>query len=99
MSIQHTPSPWVVRNATEVFCGRKRVCHVNAATKDKLNMIEEQFVAEANARLIASAPELLAALKDLFGADMAHCMMGDGKDDQIAAIAKARAAIAKAEQS
>ena len=51
---------------------------------------------EANARLIAAAPELLEALQDLFGADMEHVLMGDGKDDQIEAIAKARAAIAKA---
>jgi hypothetical protein len=52
--------------------------------------------ADANARLIASAPDLLEALQDLFDADMEHVLMGDGKDDQIEAIAKARAAIAKA---
>jgi hypothetical protein len=50
----------------------------------------------ANARLIAAAPDLLEALQDLFDADMEHVLMGDGKDDQIEAIAKARAAIAKA---
>ena len=48
------------------------------------------------ARLIAAAPDLLEALQDLFDADMEHVLMGDGKDDQIEAIAKARAAIAKA---
>jgi hypothetical protein len=51
---------------------------------------------DANASLIAAAPDLLEALQDLFGADMEHVLMGDGKDDQIEAIAKARAAIAKA---
>lgn len=38
--------------------------------------------------------QALEAFKDLFGAGMVDCMMGDGKDDQIAAIAKARIAIA-----
>ena len=47
-------------------------------------------------RLHAVNTELLEALQDLFGADMEHVLMGDGKDDQIEAIAKARAAIAKA---
>jgi cytochrome c peroxidase len=32
---------------------------------------------------------LLDALDALFGADMVHCMMGDGKPDQIEAINKA----------
>jgi hypothetical protein len=51
---------------------------------------------EADARLIAAAPDLLEALQDLFEADMEHVLMGDGKDDQIEAISKAKAAIAKA---
>jgi hypothetical protein len=54
---------------------------------------------DANARLIAAAPDLLEALQDLFDADMEHVLMGDGKDDQIEAIAKARAAIAKATEA
>lgn len=43
----------------------------------------------AQAKLIKSAPLLLDALDALFGADMVHCMMGDGKPDQIEAINKA----------
>lgn len=54
------------------------------------------FCSPEDAKLIAAAPDLLEALQDLFGASMVHCMMGDGKDDQIEAIAKARAAVAKA---
>ena len=46
--------------------------------------------------LTAQRNQLLEALQDLFGADMEHVLMGDGKDDQIEAIAKAKAAIAKA---
>ena len=41
--------------------------------------------------------DLLAALRDLFSADMAHVLMGDGKPDQIRALEAARAAIRKAE--
>ena len=52
--------------------------------------------AAANARLFAAAGDLLDSLLALFGADMEHVLMGDGKDDQVEAIAKARAAIAKA---
>ena len=60
-----TPGPWTIRNWTEVFCGRKRVCHVNAASKEPLNMMQDRQVAEANARLIAASPDLYAVLKEL----------------------------------
>jgi hypothetical protein len=51
---------------------------------------------EANARLIAAAPELLDALKRLIGE---HADLGevDFTVDECAAIEQARAAIAKAE--
>lgn len=48
------------------------------------------------ARLIAAAPELLEALQSLFGADMETCMLMDGKEDQLQALAKAHIALAKA---
>jgi hypothetical protein len=98
MSTQHTPGPWKVKAGTNaVLAGRKQICsHVNAASALPVNILEDQEIAQANARLIAAAPDLLEALQDLFGADMEHVLMGDGKDDQIEAIAKAKAAIAKA---
>ena len=86
---KHTPGPWAVRNKTEVFCGRKRVAHVNAASKEPLNMKQDREVAEANARLIAAAPDLLEALKDALCA--LECC---GKD--YPAASKAHATIAKA---
>lgn len=52
---------------------------------------------EATAHIAAQDAEiarLREALTDLFGADMEHFLMLDGKDDQIEAIAKARAALA-----
>ncbi len=54
---------------------------------------------EGNARLIASAPDLLAALESLFEhCSMVHNQWGDGSNQQQAdaAIAAGRAAIAKA---
>ena len=98
MSTQHTKGPWKVKaGSNAVLAGRKQICsHVNAASVLPVNIVEDRKIAEANARLIAAAPDLLEALQDLFDADMEHVLMGDGKDDQIEAIAKARAAIAKA---
>jgi len=51
---------------------------------------------KANAALIAAAPELYAALEALFACDMEHVLMFDGKEDQVAAIQLARAALKKA---
>jgi hypothetical protein len=82
---QHTPGPWFANLSEETVTGA-----------DGNTVVYELNTNEADARLIASAPDLLEALQDLFGADMEHVLMGDGKDDQIEAIAKARAAIAKA---
>lgn len=62
---------------------------------DCINGMEKECMA-SNMKLAAAAPDLLEALQDLFGADMEYCMKMDGKEDQLAAIAKARAAIAKA---
>ncbi len=59
-----------------------------------------EYVLQKDADIIVRAvnahDDLVAALQALFDADMEHCMRGDGKDDQLSAIALARAAIAKA---
>jgi hypothetical protein len=82
--------------AARSLCDRAAdACGINRA--DNWNVYAEDFKADAKAMLDAcGAPDLLEALQDLFDADMEHVLMGDGKDDQIEAIAKARAAIAKA---
>jgi len=102
----HTPGPWHVDTAghpnadVRAACGRAvaftwMVCCGTPKTSEQYKARTE--IDRANARLIAAAPEMLEALQGLFGADMESVMMGHGHHDQVEAIAKARAAIAKAE--
>ncbi len=95
----HTPGPWqltVGAGATEIRGTLDPEQHGGVTSPRVCRVLRADLNANANARLIAAAPDLLDALQDLFDADMEHCMMGDGKQDQIEAIAKARAAVANA---
>ena len=87
---KHTPGPWEIAKG-KTYCAIRTDDRVIA----DMRLVGLHYN-DANARLIAAAPDLLEAMQALFGADMVYCMMGDGKDDQIEAIAKARAAIFKA---
>src|ERR1700722_6177446 len=96
--ISHTPGPWYVRPA------RRHVWDVRSSNDPAPSLyctVEEGWgpsageVAEANARLIAAAPELLACLLELF--DLAPSRrqedlekLGPAMDRAIAAIAKAK---------
>ena len=69
MSCGHTPGPWVVvENSWEVstiyapFDGTVAVCPINDLVTEE-SQDEFQAVMDANARLIASAPDLLEALE------------------------------------
>ena len=64
---QYTPGPWKVKaGSNAVLAGRKQICsHVNAASVLPVNIVEDHKIAEANAHLIAAAPEILEALKDI----------------------------------
>ena len=79
---QHTPGPWKTTGANITDANRNHVATVtDGGTTD----------GEANARLIAAAPELLAALKDIAETQWANGVPSSG------ALREARAAIAKAE--
>ena len=93
--VRHTPGPWQVRHdhgaTTKTFGGP----HVQAGKRviawPEFPSVDENDTSEANARLIAAAPDLLDALTDLVG--------GCGKEGDLyssTAIGKARAAIEKA---
>lgn len=107
----HTPGPWSVFNPRLRTNPTKEArllvlhpdgerliarCNEGFSNSKGTLAIEER---EANARLIAAAPELLAALEALFAnCSMIHNVWGDGcnRKQADAAIAAARAAIAKA---
>jgi hypothetical protein len=99
MTAQHTPGPWKVKAGTNaVLAGRKQICsHVNAASALPVNMLEDQEIAQANARLIAAAPELLDALQELtqIASVLEATCLGDSRAKENR-MDRARAAIAKA---
>lgn len=74
MSMKHTPGPWTWGNyCEEVAPGAEDCCELVAyGTPDKngtmpimdvLHLADDCSITEGNGRLIAAAPELLAALK------------------------------------
>lgn len=90
MKDQHTPGPWQVFNAghlgcgvTRRYCGDIAHCHGYDTNRSRAEEL-------ANARLIAAAPDMLAALRDLLAEVQAGGYPGR------TALEAARAAIAKA---
>ena len=95
----HTPGPWRLR---EIASGWELSAESGGwlfelyDRPDRDGETDEFFIAaqEANARLIAAAPELLAALQATLAA-----LHGDTPESTRQAITDAEAAIAKAEAS
>lgn len=88
--ISHTPGPW------EVFESHTGPFVMDSAEQGAICKVEWCLEAEANARLIASAPELLNMLKRLcakFG------VYDNGRPRNSAEWREARSAIKKAEGS
>ena len=95
---QHTPGPWWTSSAIQVRCGDRRT------TGDFIAdcMGDDAHQSWVNARLIAAAPDLLAALDALLeaqiyadGEGLVTVKYADTADGE-AAVSQARAAIAKA---
>jgi len=80
--IEFSPGPWRVRDGSAGVVGRNKV-----GAFEVIAHVAQRSQIEANARLIAAAPELLAALKDIV------CEVRDNNPSKLAALA----AIAKAE--
>lgn len=59
---KHTPGPWKVEMKTMVMAGRRSICSAGGYSQ---NFDTEKVAAEnqANARLIAAAPDMLEALE------------------------------------
>ena len=98
--VRPTPGPWSLKFREYMFADGLHFEGVVGPDGQQIRVegmtLSSGDVPRANARLIAAAPELLTALQKLFEAGMERALMGDGKDDQIEAIAKSRAAIARA---
>lgn len=103
MTAQHTPGPWhfigdsLTHRQFDIYAPNQplgqHVCTVNNLSVEKL-YTRDAGVALANARLIAAAPDLLAALQALIGeADLGEI---DHDEETRQLLDAARAAIAKA---
>lgn len=86
---KHTPGPWHhVMDGFRITIGNKKTGRTTTPHNYMVAEIpDNSFIAEANARLIAAAPELLEALEDILSS-------GIGLSNRL--DLKARAAIAKA---
>jgi hypothetical protein len=87
----HTPGPWTVHKTTNL----RLSFHIRGAASGHLALVFN----EADARLIAAAPDLLAALRqaeDLISATFENMTTGDA-GEATAELRAIRAAIAKAE--
>ena len=82
MKTQHTPGPWTVDNQ-----------YIHGPDGIRFLAVAGDGAGQANAWLIASAPDLLAALDGLFATDSIRQTTSSAS---AAAVVAARAAIAKA---
>lgn len=92
MIAKHTPGPWLVDHDTDIT-GSESSPEIGCVGKVDIAHVYLRAVpgkTEANARLIAAAPDLLEALKAVLNS----CLDSRGLAD---AYKQARAAIAKAE--
>ena len=100
MKFNPSQGPWRVKEHG-VIVGGKDVRFARGSAQLQIAMVctvdEGNGNRDHNARLMAGSLELYESMRELFGADMERCMLGDGKDDQIAAIERAKRALAAIE--
>lgn len=63
MSIKHTPAPWESKNGIIFVTYGKSIATVHTQISDEYEDVDIE--AHANAKLIAAAPELLEALRNV----------------------------------
>lgn len=87
-TLKHTPAPWLVDEVDCMVYGANNLRVADCTCDDQEEMTDDAM--EANARLIAAAPELLEALERIAnnGAPYDNCYE-DLKNVARAAIAKA----------
>ncbi len=104
----HTPGPWHYRrgdsfdhsddgvdNGFEILMGAGQYVHERIRYAEDIWPEDQAHKeAQANARLIASAPDLLEALKEIMGdVSVTNCMSAEQKKRARAAIARATAPV------
>ena len=104
MKIKHTPGPWKVNKKVKTSIEQEKagqgmniICECQDPDGERTT--EED---KANARLIAAAPDMLEALKELYKqCNMVHKHWGEGSNQKEAdaAIEAGKKAIAKAPQA
>ena len=103
--MNHTPGPWILRACSTNCNSGRRTLYVMNSLPDIDGKCVANVIAgptsnpawDANACLIAAAPDMLAACKELL-AEVEHAIRQAGYDpDNRESITQARAAIAKAE--
>ena len=97
----HTPGPWVVGpidDTAVTHLGKDGIRYEVAAVDGDYNDPDEWPIMEANARLIAAAPDLLAVVKAMVVEYCDYTIINNlGNPETQHNIKLARAAIAKAE--
>ena len=100
MSAKHTPGPWRLYQGPLLYVEADNHVGPIAELRSRLDYGRmHPLVAEtrdANARLIAAAPELLEALKAMVALDEEHHQRCQGDEDVCREVRQARYAIAKA---
>jgi len=92
MSTQHTPGPWEIDEVDKGFSAQILGPSTGFCRDILATLPMEWAESEANARLIAAAPELLEALQKIATVDMGGGFLGAQacRKVALAAIAKAR---------
>jgi hypothetical protein len=97
----HTPGPWTVPHSDSPYWHQARKGEQPIPVSSEVGVIADvrwqRRDHEANARLIAAAPDLLAALKEMYALYADHAQYDDSEEQhEVKAIGQAREAIAKA---
>jgi hypothetical protein len=93
MNTPHTPGPWTVDRSDDgplIYTGDLLIASVSGSTEHIQVQGLDEKTTEANAWLMAAAPDLLAALERI----LEHGEWGNLKDAEV--VNQARAAITKA---
>ena len=99
---QHTPGPWRLRTDGEQSCGVEDGPLVEVVAEDgTVVCCNERYyptaVEPCNARLIAAAPDMLAALPSVANSDMAMLAEDEGRPDPV--LDEVRGVIKKATET